>query len=234
MKIIYAFIFVITLVGASPKSDYYDEPAQSTHERFDDLSLKEWKKFKHFESQLENSNTPRSQQFRQLKSYTRDSLQILTVKLVAIKLLHEKNLLERDIQENTEYYKDLLVELRASTIARADYLFLEDKVNGIITESLEQKVQDLKWFLYAGVFLIVSLSFALLQSRKPKERHYQGLSRQETTIRNLILQGKSNKEIANELFISLSTVKSHITNIYSKLNVANRQELLQKSTGTST
>jgi len=45
----------------------------------------------------------------------------------------------------------------------------------------------------------------------------------------LILQGKSNKEIANELFISLSTVKTHITNIYNKLKVSSRQELLRKT-----
>ncbi|WP_099546353.1 response regulator transcription factor [Maribacter sp. 4G9] len=54
------------------------------------------------------------------------------------------------------------------------------------------------------------------------------LSKQERNIRYLILEGKSNKEIANELFISLSTVKSHISNIYSKLRVSDRRELLQK------
>ncbi|HDZ13708.1 MAG TPA: response regulator transcription factor [Pricia sp.] len=36
------------------------------------------------------------------------------------------------------------------------------------------------------------------------------------------------KEIANELFISLSTVKTHITNIYGKLKVSGRQELLRR------
>jgi ATP/maltotriose-dependent transcriptional regulator MalT len=55
------------------------------------------------------------------------------------------------------------------------------------------------------------------------------LSKQEKNVQGLILEGKSNKEIANELFISLSTVKTHITNIYSKLQVSSRQELLQKT-----
>jgi transcriptional antiterminator len=48
---------------------------------------------------------------------------------------------------------------------------------------------------------------------------------------------KSNKEIATELFISVSTVKTHITNIYKKLAVVNRTELVTRftnSTGTST
>ncbi|MGB7394497.1 MAG: LuxR C-terminal-related transcriptional regulator, partial [Pricia sp.] len=40
--------------------------------------------------------------------------------------------------------------------------------------------------------------------------------------------GKSNKEIAGELFISISTVKTHITNIYGKLKVSSRKELLHR------
>ncbi|NHF60928.1 response regulator transcription factor [Flavobacteriaceae bacterium TP-CH-4] len=54
------------------------------------------------------------------------------------------------------------------------------------------------------------------------------LSKQEQNVQQLILQGKSNKQIAEELFISLSTVKTHITNIYNKLQVSGRKELLQR------
>ena len=41
-----------------------------------------------------------------------------------------------------------------------------------------------------------------------------------------ILDGKTNQEIADELFISLSTVKIHIYNIYKKFNVKKRRELV--------
>ncbi|MDM1071348.1 response regulator transcription factor [Empedobacter brevis] len=54
------------------------------------------------------------------------------------------------------------------------------------------------------------------------------LTNQEEKIAKLILEHKSNKEIADELFISLSTVKTHIRNLYAKLNVSNRQELADK------
>lgn len=37
--------------------------------------------------------------------------------------------------------------------------------------------------------------------------------------------GKSNNEIAEQHFISLSTVKTHINNIYKKLNISSREEL---------
>jgi DNA-binding NarL/FixJ family response regulator len=40
-----------------------------------------------------------------------------------------------------------------------------------------------------------------------------------------IARGRANQEIAAELFISLSTVKSHLTSVQSKLRVRNRVEI---------
>ncbi|MEL6250503.1 MAG: response regulator transcription factor [Bacteroidota bacterium] len=60
------------------------------------------------------------------------------------------------------------------------------------------------------------------------------LSNQEEKIVKLISEGKSNKEIADELSVSHSTIKTHVNNIYAKLRIANRAELkeiLKKSTG---
>jgi DNA-binding CsgD family transcriptional regulator len=42
----------------------------------------------------------------------------------------------------------------------------------------------------------------------------------------LILQGKSNKEIEDVLFISYNTVKNHIYNLYQKLGVKSRGQLI--------
>lgn len=42
------------------------------------------------------------------------------------------------------------------------------------------------------------------------------------------LNGKSNQEIANELSISVRTVKNHKYNIYKALEVSNKNELLSK------
>ncbi len=54
-----------------------------------------------------------------------------------------------------------------------------------------------------------------------------GLSRQEDKVLRLLIQKKSNKEIADELYISLFTVKRHIANIYKKTSM-NKKELLEK------
>ncbi len=54
-------------------------------------------------------------------------------------------------------------------------------------------------------------------------------TQRELKILDLILKGKSNKAIAVELFIELSTVKSHINKLYSKMGVSNRQEAKRKA-----
>ena len=51
------------------------------------------------------------------------------------------------------------------------------------------------------------------------------LTKREQEILALILQGKSNKAIEAELFISSKTVKNHVYNLYQKLGVKSRLEL---------
>ncbi|MDP9868079.1 MULTISPECIES: response regulator [Streptosporangium] len=51
------------------------------------------------------------------------------------------------------------------------------------------------------------------------------LSERETEVVRAIARGRTNQEIAAELFISLSTVKSHTTGIQAKLGVRNRVEI---------
>ena len=52
------------------------------------------------------------------------------------------------------------------------------------------------------------------------------ISDREEDIIVLMIEGKSNNEIKEKLFISHHTVKNHLSNIYRKLDVKNRYELM--------
>lgn len=53
------------------------------------------------------------------------------------------------------------------------------------------------------------------------------LSRRETEVLNEIAGGKSHSQIAEELFVSKETIKTHVKNIYSKLNANSKAEALE-------
>jgi DNA-binding NarL/FixJ family response regulator len=53
------------------------------------------------------------------------------------------------------------------------------------------------------------------------------LTQKESEVLILIERGYSNKDISNELSISVSTVKTHVNNIFKKKKVTKRVELIQ-------
>jgi NarL family two-component system response regulator LiaR len=55
------------------------------------------------------------------------------------------------------------------------------------------------------------------------------LSKRELEILGLLAQGHSNQEIAAKLFVSLSTVKTHIQNLFEKLDVKRRIQAVEKA-----
>ena len=55
------------------------------------------------------------------------------------------------------------------------------------------------------------------------------LSKRELEILSLLARGHSNQEIASKLFVSLSTVKSHIQHLFEKLDVKRRIQAVEKA-----
>ncbi len=52
------------------------------------------------------------------------------------------------------------------------------------------------------------------------------LTAREMDVLELLIQGCSNREISERLFISVHTVKNHITNIFQKIGVNDRSQLI--------
>lgn len=90
-------------------------------------------------------------------------------------------------------------------------------------------------FLFAGISLfLLWQNFQLRKKLKnqtilsvEKESPTEQLTNKEKEILSLITEGKSNKEIASELFVELSTVKTHINKIYSKLSITQRKQAIK-------
>jgi len=92
--------------------------------------------------------------------------------------------------------------------------------------SLARSIQD----AHAGHFqlddsltrrVIVRLGSALKRSRRPLA---EPLTERETQILRMVVEGMSNKAIANRLGLGEGTIKSHLRNIYRKLQVRTRAE----------
>jgi len=56
-----------------------------------------------------------------------------------------------------------------------------------------------------------------------------GISKREHEVLELMAQGFSNQEIADKLFVSSNTIKTHSSNIFSKLEVTRRTQAIKKA-----
>lgn len=202
----------------------------STSEIYSDeynLIDEEKQKFKIFKSKIKSSST--EVYLEKIRTYSKDSLKTLAIKLLSVKELNEKRLLQKDISLNSEYYIRLLDELKSSEINKIEYLFLENEINNYYFIALKKKQTiSITVNVIFGIIILILIYIIFTINSKKRSIILEELSNQEIKIKEYMLSGKSNKEIADELFISLNTVKTHITNIYNKLNVSNRKELINK------
>lgn len=137
----------------------------------------------------------------------------------------------KDLQHN-DYYLGLVERLNNKYPATSFSNQYQSELESFLAFHQSDKTSNKTWVLILSVLLLLSFlmnvylwnSQKQLSNAKNKELANE-LSQQEQKVVNLINQGLSNKEIAASLFISISTVKSHINNIYKKLNVKSRDQL---------
>lgn len=73
-------------------------------------------------------------------------------------------------------------------------------------------------------------SSALVEKQvNEEERKKLGISSREAEVLQLMAQGLSNQEIANKLFLSLATIKTHSSNLFEKLEVKRRTQAVDRA-----
>jgi len=63
----------------------------------------------------------------------------------------------------------------------------------------------------------------------PAQLERLGISKREYEVLQLISDGLSNQEIADRLFVSVSTVKTHLSNLFLKLDARRRTQAVQRA-----
>lgn len=153
--------------------------------------------------------------YNQLRLYA-DTCQTPLVSLFA---LYQSNYRE-DFLIHPGYYVSYLKKWSSEN---SNYFLVIRKQLNIEKES-DSKILVITLLISLLIFISIVMN---LKSRKLKNSNpKQELTPQERRVFTLLHEGKSNKDIAEILSISLSTVKSHINNIYSKLNISSRKELM--------
>ncbi len=130
-----------------------------------------------------------------------------------------KSRFERNYSQNQQFYKNYLAKWKGEQSSYFDDF--RKKIPVSHNNTIMPVLIGLLLFIIA-LFIFFTVNKLL----KKKRNILKDLSVQERKIYALILEGKSNKEISDLLMISLSTVKSHVNNIYSKLDVNSRKEIL--------
>ena len=89
--------------------------------------------------------------------------------------------------------------------------------------SPDDLLQAIRSVYRGNLFLPQALAGELVQPQRAVVAPDQ-LTERETDVLRLLVQGQSNKEIASNLNVSMTTVRSHVSNILMKLGVSNRTQ----------
>ncbi|WP_299125263.1 LuxR C-terminal-related transcriptional regulator [uncultured Winogradskyella sp.] len=121
-----------------------------------------------------------------------------------------------DTYPNSPYTKQYVNELEADR-----YMLTATKGQTGLNSSFYLYI-----FLISSVILNAILFYRIWKQKQSKTKNLKAkLSKQEQVVLEHLLENKTNKDIAEALFLSVSTVKSHTNNIYKKLNAQSREDV---------
>ena len=144
-----------------------------------------------------------------------------------------------------------LLELRILKSVILSRLSQEDAAHQAFSQALDLAAREmiLRPFVEVGQHLSDLISLAE-KSASPKHQHFlsrvrleihtsnilrteegliEKLSSREQEVLALLAEGLTNAELSTQLFVSLSTIKTHLLHIFAKLNVKNRTSAIEKA-----
>ncbi|BCN92465.1 hypothetical protein THMIRHAM_02500 [Thiomicrorhabdus immobilis] len=96
-------------------------------------------------------------------------------------------------------------------------------------ERIEQAIETVKaGSIWLGQNVMQAMIQSLMKSNQPNNDWKASLTDREQEAAELVLQSKTNKEIAKQLEITERTVKAHLHNVFEKLDVSDRLALVLK------
>jgi predicted ATPase/DNA-binding CsgD family transcriptional regulator len=108
----------------------------------------------------------------------------------------------------------MVAKLAAETEARLGALLGDQRRDGLIAEGRGMSVHALVELVRPG------------DERRARPSYgWESLTDAESRVAELVAEGKANREIAEELFVSVRTVTTHLTHIYTKTGLSSRNEL---------
>ena len=106
-------------------------------------------------------------------------------------------------------------------------------------------VRDLSLELYVGLIAVLFIALGVWVGRRltrvkivTPESEFTldeavlkklGITKREYEVLELIAQGMSNQEIADKLFVSISTIKTHTSSLFMKLDASRRTQAIQRA-----
>ncbi len=133
-----------------------------------------------------------------------------------------KSQFEYNYVENKDFYKSYVKKWK-----HQDNAYFKSFVKQL-PNSNKTSMLIIASIILAVIILIIVVFFAQ-ETIFSSNKRVETLSIQEKRVYNWLQQGCTNQEIANHLNIGLSTVKSHVSSIYSKLNIKSRKEIVNNN-----
>lgn len=135
--------------------------------------------------------------------------------------------------EGIKQLKQLLPQVAVIVVSiheNSQYVFdalCAGAVGYLTKNSGKQKViEALNQLRLGGAPMSVNIARMVVESFQKKS--HNDLTQRENEVLDLLSKGKSYASIADELCLSINTIKTHVKNIYEKLQVSSKEELINK------